>query len=229
MWMNDPNGMFKLDAVYHLYYQHHPNSTNWGPMHWGHATSRDLVHWTHHPIALAPDSLGYIFSGSTVVDAYNTAGRGAGTIVAFFTHHDHKTRNESQSVAYSADGGFTFEKFEGNPVISNPGLRAFRDPKVSWDSGTAQWVMVVGGGYHVRFYGSKNTRDWRLLSTFGESLSTPGAVWECPDMIAFAAPANHSAAPRHALLVSVSKGGPNGGSGTRYFLGTWNGTTFSLP
>jgi sucrose-6-phosphate hydrolase SacC (GH32 family) len=132
MWMNDPNGMFYRDGVYHLYYQHHPYSTVWGPMHWGHATTSDLIHWQHQPVALSPDDLGYIFSGSCIVDVNNTSGFGREAIIAFFTHHNPKDRLQSQSIAYSMDHGQTFKMYSGNPVIQ--GEQNLRDPKVFWDS-----------------------------------------------------------------------------------------------
>lgn len=137
-WMNDPNGMVFYNGTYHLFYQHYPDSTVWGPMHWGHATSRDLIHWEHKPIALYPDSLGWIFSGSAVADVSNTSGFGKDgnvPLVAIFTHHNQKIEKEGrndyqyQSLAYSLDEGITWTKYEGNPVLKNPGIRDFRDPK----------------------------------------------------------------------------------------------------
>src|SRR4051794_21144300 len=140
-WMNDPNGMVYFNNKYHLFYQHYPDSTIWGPMHWGHAISKDLVHWEHQPIALYPDMLGYIFSGSAVADSNNTSGFGKNgkiPLVAIFTHDDPKRARENridvenQSIAYSLDDGKTWTKYANNPVIKNPGIRDFRDPKVMW-------------------------------------------------------------------------------------------------
>ena len=147
-WMNDPNGMVFHNGVYHLYYQYYPDSTVWGPMHWGHATTSDLIHWENHPIALYPDSLGYIFSGSAVVDENNTSGfgkEGKIPLVAIFTHHNPKaekenpTTLENQSIAFSLDDGYTWTKYTGNPVLKNPGIRDFRDPKVLWFEGGKKW------------------------------------------------------------------------------------------
>src|SRR3569833_1368022 len=140
-WMNDPNGMVYYKGVYHMFYQYYPKATVWGPMHWGHATSTDLVHWNNKPIALYPDSLGLIFSGSAVVDVNNTSGLGKNgqpPLVAIFTHHDRakekdgKNDTEYDSIAFSIDGGNTWTKYAHNPVIKNPGISDFRDPKVMW-------------------------------------------------------------------------------------------------
>ena len=118
-WMNDPNGMVFYNNQYHLFYQYYPDSTVWGPMHWGHATSTDLVHWQHQPIALYPDSLGYIFSGSAVVDTNNMSGFGKDgkiPLVAIYTSHDTagekagKINYQNQSIAYSLDEGKTWTK-----------------------------------------------------------------------------------------------------------------------
>ncbi|MBL7774922.1 MAG: glycoside hydrolase family 32 protein, partial [Saprospiraceae bacterium] len=159
MWMNDPNGMVYYDGEYHLFYQYYPGATVWGPMHWGHAVSRDLVHWEHLPIALYPDSLGYIFSGSAVVDWNNSSGFGKDgkpPLVAIFTHHNMAAEKagridyQYQSIAYSNDGGRSWTKYTGNPVIPNPGnIRDFRDPKVIWDAASRQWVLVLAAGNHV--------------------------------------------------------------------------------
>jgi fructan beta-fructosidase len=152
MWMNDPNGMFYANGTYHLYYQYHPESTVWGPMHWGHATSKDLMHWEHQPIALYPDSLGLIFSGSAVIDHQNTSGfgkKGIAPVVAIYTSHNMdwekagRIDRENQSISYSLDGGQTFTKFVGNPVIKNPGIADFRDPNVSWYEPGKKWIMAL--------------------------------------------------------------------------------------
>ena len=152
-WMNDPNGMFHYNGYYHLYFQHYPDGNKWGPMHWGHAISTDMVEWKEQPIALYPDDLGYIFSGSAVVDLQNTSGFGTGgqvPIIAMFTYHNmdiEKAKGidvESQAIAYSLDEGLTWTKYSGNPVIQNPGIRDFRDPKVSWNEEHKKWIMVLG-------------------------------------------------------------------------------------
>lgn len=190
-WMNDPNGLFFYKGTFNLYFQYYPNGTNWGPMHWGHATSKDLYTWEEQPIALYPDALGYIFSGSAVVDFNNTSNFGTKDnppIVAIFTHHDPDKEKagrvdvESQSIAYSLDQGITFKKFEYNPVISNPGIRDFRDPNVQWLEKYDKWVMVLAAHDRIRFYESKNLKDWKYLSEFGSQYGHHSGVWECPDL-----------------------------------------------
>lgn len=234
-WMNDPNGMFYFNGTYHLYFQYYPNDNVWGPMHWGHATSQDLVHWKEQPIALYPDDMGYIFSGSAVVDHNNTSGfgeEGKTPIIALFTHHNMDKEKakaidvETQSIAYSLDEGFTWTKYEGNPVIANPGIRDFRDPKVIWDEERKQWVMVLAAHDRVQLYGSKNLKDWSFLSEFGQAQGHHGGVWECPDLIQLTPEGEKD--PKWVLFVSINPGGPNGGSATQYFVGDFDGKTFAL-
>ena len=232
-WMNDPNGLFYLNGTYHLYFQHNPNDNVWGPMHWGHATSEDLLRWTEHPIAIYPDDLGTIFSGSAVVDQNNTSGFGKENIppiIAIYTNHDHrghdKGRNDyqTQSIAYSLDGGFIFTKFKDNPVISNPGIKDFRDPKVSWIDKYNKWVMSLAVGQEIYFYDSKDLKSWNFLSSFGEGIGNHDGVWECPDLIEL--PIEGTNTKKWVLLVSINPGGPNGGSATQYFVGKFNGQEF---
>lgn len=168
-WMNDPNGMFydETAGLWHLYYQHNPFGTTWGPMHWGHATSQDLLHWQEHPIALAPDSLGTIFSGSIVIDRNNTSGFGENAIVAIYTQAE--AIGQNQSIAYSTDGGYTFTKYEGNPVLMGD-IADFRDPKVTWDEQAQAWIMTLACQQEIRFYGSKDLKKWKHLSSFGKDL-----------------------------------------------------------
>ena len=231
MWMNDPNGMVWFDGEYHLFYQHYPDSNVWGPMHWGHAVSTDLTHWQHLPIALYPDSLGYIFSGSAVVDADNTAGFGDSTMVAIFTHHDMEGERtgsndfQYQSIAYSIDRGRSWTKYAGNPVVENPGIRDFRDPKVTWDAARKQWVMVFAAYDHVKIYTSPNLRDWTHRSDFGKTLGSHGGVWECPDLFPMT---GDDGEEYWVLLVSVQAGSPNGGTGAQYFVGSFDGERFSV-
>jgi fructan beta-fructosidase len=234
-WMNDPNGMVYYKGEYHLHYQYYPDSTVWGPMHWGHAVSKDLIHWEHLPIALYPDSLGYIFSGSAVVDWNNTSGlgeNGVPPLIAIFTHHDTLKLNRGrvdfqyQSIAYSNDQGRTWTKYEGNPVLPNPGSRDFRDPKVIWDEGARQWIMVFAEWDHVKFYGSPDLINWTFLSDFGEDWGSHGGVWECPDL--FSMKVAGSDETKWVLLLSINPGGPNGGSATQYFIGDFDGKTFTL-
>ncbi|MGB5363459.1 MAG: glycoside hydrolase family 32 protein, partial [Aureibaculum sp.] len=152
-WMNDPNGLVYHQGVYHLFYQYYPDDIVWGPMHWGHAISEDMISWEHKPIALYPDELGYIFSGSAVVDINNTSGLGTlenPPLVAIFTYHliegekAGKMDFQTQGIAYSLDNGDTWTKYEGNPVIpNNTGIKDFRDPKVYWDEASKYWVLIL--------------------------------------------------------------------------------------
>lgn len=200
-------------------------------MHWGHATSRDLLHWQEHGVALAPDELGMIFSGSAVLDVNNSSGlapQGQAPLVAIFTHHHRPSEvqglpHQHQSLAYSLDAGQTWLKYEGNPVLSSPGLKDFRDPRVFWHTATARWVMCVACGDHIAFYSSQDLKSWIWLSDFGKYAGAHGGVWECPDLVCL---------PLHGrehwvLLVSLNPGGPQGGSATQYFVGDFDGVTFT--
>ncbi|WP_339706970.1 glycoside hydrolase family 32 protein [uncultured Kriegella sp.] len=233
-WMNDPNGLVYHKGVYHLFYQYYPEDIVWGPMHWGHATSKDLVVWEHRPIALFPDAHGYIFSGSAVVDVYNTSKLGsdeAPPLVAIFTYHDAvakkegKERYETQGVAFSLDNGETWTKYEGNPVIGNPGERDFRDPKVFWNEKTKAWSMLLVAGDHLQIWGSDNLLEWKKVSEFGREQGAHGGVWECPDM--FKLVVDETGEEKWVLLISINPGAPNGGSGTQYFVGDFDGETFT--
>jgi fructan beta-fructosidase len=234
MWMNDPNGMVYYAGEYHLFYQYHPQSDKWGPMHWGHAITRDLVHWEHLPIALEPDSLGYIFSGSVVVDHNNTTGFKTGVdapLVAMFTYHNMageksgRSDYQYQGIAYSNDKGRTWTKYRGNPVIPNTeGLKDFRDTKVFWYEKTKNWVVILAVADHVRFYNSKDLKTWTLTGTFGKTEGSHGGVWECPDL--FQIKIEGTQVQKWVLLQSLGNGAPNGGSGTQYFIGYFNGKTF---
>jgi fructan beta-fructosidase len=229
MWMNDPNGMVYLNGTYHLFFQYYPEGMTWGPMHWGHATSKDLVRWQEQPIALYPDQLGYIFSGSAVVDENNTAGFGKNALVAIFTHHNpeeekKKTgKHEYQSLAYSLDEGKTWTKYAGNPVLKNPGIPDFRDPKVSWNAQVKKWIMTLATKDRITFYSSPNLKDWTRESEFGEKVGAHGGVWECPDLF----PLTLDKKTYWVLLVNLNPGGPNGGSATQYFVGQFDGKTFT--
>ncbi len=230
-WMNDPNGMVYYNSQYHLYFQYYPNSSVWGPMHWGHASSKDLVHWQEQPIALYPDSLGHIFSGSIVVDINNTSGFGkTGKVpfVAIFTHHDMagekagKNDFQNQSIAYSLDEGITWTKYSDNPVVKNPGIRDFRDPKVSWFEEGKKWIMTLAAFDRVIFYSSPDLKSWTKESEFGTGVGKHGAAWECPDLF----PLDYNGEKIWVLLVSINPGGPNGGSATQYFTGQFDGKNF---
>jgi fructan beta-fructosidase len=186
--MNDPNGLVYYDGEYHLLYQHlHGTIELSGPMHWGHAVSSDLVHWQHLSVALFPDHLGGIWSGSAVVDWNNTSGFQTGdekVLVAIFTQANRN--RQQQGIAYSNDRGRTWAMYPGNPVIPNPGLRDFRDPKVFWHEESHHWVVVVAGGDRVMVYTSANLREWEFASEFGELEGSHGGVWECPDLFELA-------------------------------------------
>ena len=235
-WMNDPNGMFFLDGEYHLFYQHYPDTTVWGPMHWGHAVSRDLVTWEELPIAIYPDSLGYIFSGSAVVDSENSSGLGTvenPPIVAIFTYHDMAGEKsgavdfQSQGIAFSTDKGRTWTKFEGNPVLPNQGVRDFRDPKVSQvvnSEGKKEWVMTLAAQDRVQFYSSADLKSWSKTGEFGQDTGAHGGVWECPDLIKMSTP---DGLEKWVLLLSINPGGPQKGSATQYFIGDFKDGSFT--
>ncbi|HZJ56940.1 MAG TPA: glycoside hydrolase family 32 protein [Clostridia bacterium] len=221
-WINDPNGLVYHDGIYHLFYQHYPEDTKWGPMHWGHAISRELINWEHLPIALAPDELGTIFSGSAVYDRENTSGLaplGKPPIVAMFTH-DGET--QQQSIAYSTDG-VNFTKYPGNPVIENPGIKDFRDPKVFYNPIWDSWSCVVVAGDRVHFYASKNLIHWTKTGEFGPEGNLCPGIWECPDIFPLRAPNGEEVwVLAVSMTIPLEKGGPK----TQYFLGTFDGDTF---
>jgi len=233
-WMNDPNGMFYLDGTYHLYFQYYPDDNVWGPMHWGHATSKDMITWEEQEIALFPDEKGYIFSGSAVVDKDNTSGFGEDgktPVVAIFTYHEPKGAEkgekdyQSQAIAYSLDKGMTWTKYEGNPVLPNPGIENFRDPKVTWDEEHKQWLMALATTEKTLFYTSQDLKEWKKVSEFGQGNGAHDGVWECPDF--FPMQVEGSGETKWVLIQSLNPGGYNGGSGTQYFVGDFDGTTFT--
>ena len=219
-WMNDPNGMVYKDGEYHLFYQHNPYGSKWGNMHWGHAISKDLINWEHRPDAITPDALGTIFSGSAVVDTDNTAGFGAGAIVAIYTLNSDR---QVQSIAYSTDNGRSFTKYENNPVLTSD-ARDFRDPKVFWHKETQRWIMLLAVGQEMQIFSSSNLKDWAFESSFGEGQGAHGGVWECPDL--FELPVDGTNEKKWVLLCNLNPGGPFGGSATQYFVGTFNGKEF---
>ena len=229
--MNDPNGLVFADGVYHLFFQYYPDGLTWGPMHWGHATSCDLLHWDEQPIALFPDELGMIFSGSIVIDTHNTSGLGQdgkAPWVAIFTHHDPLKEKEGgnvhqyQSIAYSLDDGASWTKYEGNPVLPNPGIKDFRDPKVFWHVETERWIMSLAAGDRILFYASPDLKSWSLQSALDSFEIVEGNVLECPDLVTL----DFEGRKRWVLIVSVVTGAPNGGSGTRYLVGDFDGHRF---
>ncbi len=231
-WMNDPNGMVYYQGTWHLFFQYYPGAMHWGPMHWGHATSKDLVHWQQQPVALYPDSLGFIFSGSAVVDPHNTSGFGkAGQVplVAIFTQHDTSAAKalthtfQNQSIAYSLDSGRTWIKYADNPVLKNPGIDDFRDPKVMWYAPGKEWIMTLAAHDRVLFYASPDLKNWEKAGEFDATRGAHGGVWECPDLFLL----DDHGKSVWVLVVNINPGGPNGGSATQYFTGTFNGHSFT--
>ena len=219
-WMNDPNGMVYHDGVYHLFYQHYPYGTYWSDMHWGHATSTDLIHWEQHPIALFPDEYGYMFSGSIVVDEKNTAGFGEGAFVAVYTSTH---PSQAQSLAYSLDKGMTWHKY-GAPVLYGEG--DFRDPKVFWYEPQDCWMLILANGHQVGIYSSPDLKQWKHELGWGKGIGAHGGVWECPDLIQV--PVEGTNEMKWVMLVSINPGGIAGGSGTQYFIGDFIGNDFVL-
>lgn len=224
-WMNDPNGMFYKDGVYHLYFQYNPYGSMWANMTWGHSTSRDLTHWTYEGTAIVPDAWGAIFSGSCVVDHENTAGFGKGAVVAFYTSAKSTPWGDvqSQSMAYSLDNGKTFTKYEGNPILTSS-ERDFRDPKVFWYAPGKHWVMMLAVGQHMEIYSSVNLKDWKKESEFGAMQGAHGGVWECPDLVEI--PVEGTRQKKWVLICNLNPGGPFGGSAAQYFVGSFDGKTF---
>ena len=215
-WMNDPNGMFYKDGVWNLYYQFNPYGSIWGNMTWGHATSRDLVHWQYEGTPVEPDALGTIFSGSAVVDSSNTTGFGKDAIVAMYTT---AAENQTQSLAHSNDGGKTFTKYSGNPTLTAK-EPDFRDPKMIWNEATKEWNLVMATGQKMNFYSSKDLKNWKYESSFGEGYGCHKGVWECPDLM-------QMANGKWVLICNINPGGPYGGSATQYFVGQWDGHKFT--
>lgn len=225
-WMNDPNGMVYKDGEYHLYFQHNPYGSKWGNMHWGHAVSKDLVHWQHLEPAIARDTMGHIFSGSSVVDARNTAGYGKNAIIAIYTNNS-VNHDEVQCMAYSTDNGRTFTKYEGNPVLTPfDGLKDFRDPKVFWYEKGKCWYMIVSADKEMRFYKSKNLKKWDYVSAFGKGYGAQPNQYECPDFVQL--PVNGD--PKNmkwVMIMNINPGCIFGGSATEYFVGDFDGKTFT--
>lgn len=226
MWTNDPNGMVYVNGIYHLFYQHYPEAPNWGPMHWGHAVSRDLLHWKHMPMALYPDELGMIFSGSCVYDRENTSGYGTKEkppIVAVYTNHG-RHGLEQQSIAYSTDG-IHFEKSYQNPVIPNPGISDFRDPKAFYNPVKNCWSLVLAAGDRVHFYKSEDLKRWEKTGEFGPEGNLASGVWECPDLFQVEA---EDGRKLWVLIVSMTTTTEDGRCRTQYFLGDFDGDKFIL-
>ena len=214
-WMNDPNGMFYKDGVWHLYYQYNPYGSQWENMTWAHSTSTDLMHWKNHGEVIQPDALGTIFSGSSVVDKENTAGFGKDAVVAFYTSAG---AAQTQSIAYSTDNGETFKKYVNNPILTSD-VPDFRDPNVFWNEEVKQWNLILAAGQQMNIYSSKNLKDWKYESSFGEGYGNHGGVWECPDLLKMG--------DKWVLICNINPGGPFGGSATQYFVGSFDGHKFT--
>lgn len=214
-WMNDPNGMFYKDGVWHLYYQYNPYGSQWENMTWAHSTSTDLMHWENQGEVIQPDALGTIFSGNSVVDKENTAGFGKDVVIAFYTSAGNA---QTQSIAYSTDNGMSFKKYANNPIITSD-VPDFRDPKVFWNDDLNQWNLILASGQQMNIYSSKNLKDWKYESCFGEEYGNHGGVWECPDLLKIG--------DKWVLICNINPGGPFGGSATQYFVGTFDGHKFT--
>ena len=219
-WMNDPNGLFYKDGVWHLYYQWNPYGSQWENMTWGHSTSTDGLHWTPQPAAIEADALGAIFSGCCVVDKNNTAGFGNGAIVAYYTSAGAR---QTQSMAFSLDGGQTFTKYAGNPVIVSD-VPDFRDPHIFWNEEAGFWNMVLASGQEMSIYSSKDLKQWKHESNFGLTYGNHGGVWECPDLMKL--PVDGTGEQKWMLICNINPGGPFGGSATQYFIGQFDGHQF---
>ncbi len=237
-WMNDPNGLVYFDGEYHLFYQYNPFGDRWGHMSWGHAVSRDLVHWEHLPVALPEEDGVMIFSGSAVVDVHNSSGfghDGQPPLVAIYTGKRNEDNRQYQCLAYSNDRGRTWTKYEGNPVL-DIGSTDFRDPKVfrypTGEEGEGRWIMVLALSVErkVSFYASDNLREWEHLSDFGPAGATEG-IWECPDLFLLDIEEGEGGVGQErkwVLEVDLGSGSVAGGSGGQYFLGDFDGTAFVL-
>ena len=213
-WMNDPNGMFYKDGVWHLYYQYNPYGSQWENMHWGHSTSKDLIHWEAQPMGLEPDWLGSIFSGSCVTNDNE--------VVAFYTSAG---MHQTQSMAVSKDGGRTFEKYSGNPVLTTSDVPDFRDPKAFWNEDIKAWNLILAAGQEMRIYSSMDLKEWKYESSFGKEYGNHSGVWECPDL--FKMKNEEMRNEKWVLLCNINPGGPFGGSATQYFVGQFDGHKFT--
>jgi fructan beta-fructosidase len=235
-WMNDPNGLVFLEGEYHLFYQHNAFADTPGSIGWGHAISRDLIHWEHLPIAIPFADGVMAFSGSAVVDHHNSSGFGVNgkpPLVLIFTGHIDAKQIQDQRLAFSNDLGRTWTIYEGNPVL-DIGQKNFRDPKVFWHAPSKRWVMLLAlaNDCKLQFYGSSSLRDWTHLSDWGP-YSSHEWNWEVPEL--FELPvleANTDGSSdligetRWVLKVDVGTGGPFGGSAGMYFLGRFDGERF---
>lgn len=220
-WMNDPNGMFYKDGRWHLYYQHNPYGSKWQNITWGHSSSTDLINWEHQPLAIEPNGLGTVFSGSSVVDSLNTAGFGTDAVVAIYTSAG---TSQIQSLAYSTDGGMTFSNYNGNPIITTFGEA--RDPNMFWHEESEKWILLIAHAldHEMLIYSSPDLKNWTFESSFGKGYGSQDGVWECPDL--FKLPIRGTDEQKWVLLCNINPGGPFGGSATQYFVGDFDGKTF---
>ena len=228
-WTNDPNGLVFFHGEYHLFYQYNPFGDVWGHMSWGHAVSKDLLHWKELPVAIPEKDGVMIFTGSIVVDRANSSGMCAPKtecLVAVYTGYSNGAQGalQNQNVAYSRDDGRTWTRYEGNPVLDLH-MADFRDPSVFWDEKERHWVMAVSlpKEHLVRFYSSPNLKQWTRMSDFGPAGDVAGD-WECPDLLHI--PGAKGGAGMWALKIGLNPGGLQGGAGEQYFLGSFDGKAF---
>ncbi len=226
-WMNDPNGMVYYQGEYHLFYQYNPFGDTWGHMSWGHAVSKDLVHWQELPVAIPELGDEMAFSGSAVVDYENTTGFGTKdnpAMVAIYTAA--KPDDQEQALAYSTDRGRTWTRYAGNPVLDIED-REFRDPKVFWYAPEKKWVMAVvrAVARRVELYSSPDLKQWTFMSDFGPA-NAVGGVWECPDLFPLHVDGDPTKT-KWVMVVNLNPGGIQGGSAGQYFVGDFDGTRFS--
>ena len=221
-WMNDPNGMFYKDGEYHLYYQYNPYGSMWGNMNWGHSSSKDLISWQHHPVAIQPNGLGAVFSGSSVVDKDNTAGFGKDAIIAIYTSAG---ASQIQSLAYSLDNGMTFHVYENNPIIAAD--KECRDPNMFWHEKSGKWILILAAALEKEMwiYSSPDLKNWTKESSFGHGYGAQEGVWECPDLMEL--PVRGTDRTKWVLICNINPGGPFGGSAAQYFVGDFDGKTFT--
>ena len=221
-WMNDPNGMFYKDGEYHLYYQWNPYGSMWGNMNWGHSSSKDLISWQHHPVAIQPNGLGTVFSGSSVVDKDNTAGFGKGAVIAIYTSAG---ASQMQSLAYSLDNGMTFHVYENNPIIAAD--KECRDPNMFWHEKSGKWILILAAALEKEMwiYSSPDLKNWTKESSFGHGYGAQDGVWECPDLMEL--PVRGTDRTKWVLICNINPGGPFGGSAAQYFVGDFDGKNFT--
>ncbi len=221
-WMNDPNGMFYKDGTWHLYYQHNPYGSKWQNMTWGHSTSTDLIHWKHEPIAIKPNGIGTVFSGSCAIDYKNTVGYGENAVIALYTSAG---TSQMQSLAASSDGGASFAIYDANPVCALESES--RDPNMFWNEKIGKWNIILAHplDYEMLIFSSADLKEWTLESKFGKGLGGQDGIWECPDL--FELPVEGEETSKWVLISSINPGGPFGGSATQYFIGDFDGKTFT--